>query len=128
MPVISPLKTELWQRVYDICQQEADYLKVIPTHQFVSALTDLVYKQAETSAMNMENFAKYERKKKKNGTICLIFLFAITLKFYLQFKNSHANRTTILMEDVKLLTRRNEDLNEMINNFAEHINEKHDEH
>ncbi|CAG8768933.1 21911_t:CDS:2, partial [Dentiscutata erythropus] len=91
------LKPELWQRVYDICQQEAEYLKVIPTHQFVSALTDLVYKQAETSAMNMENFA------------------------------NHANRTTILMEDVKLLTRRNEDLNEMINNFAEHINEKRDE-
>ncbi|CAG8689039.1 13469_t:CDS:2, partial [Racocetra persica] len=91
------LKTTLWQRVYEICQQEAEYLKVIPTHQFVSALTDLVYKQAETAAINLENFA------------------------------NHANRTTILMEDVKLLTRRNEDLNEMINNFAKCIDEKHGE-
>ncbi|CAG8689336.1 23661_t:CDS:2 [Cetraspora pellucida] len=45
------LKTTLWQRVYDICQQEAEYLNVIPTHQFVSVLTDL------NEMIN--NFAKY---------------------------------------------------------------------
>ncbi|CAG8831218.1 841_t:CDS:2, partial [Gigaspora margarita] len=71
MPVISPLKTELWQRVYDICQQEADYLKVIPTHQFVSALTDLVYKQAGNQASKFFNINMYQLRTLFDYFVCI---------------------------------------------------------
>ncbi|CAB4389512.1 unnamed protein product [Rhizophagus irregularis] len=88
------LKAATWQIVNDICNEEADELNVIPTQQFIASLTELVYKQAEKLATNLENFA------------------------------NHANRSTISINDVKLCSRRNDELNTHINEFANSIIEQ----
>ncbi|GES89132.1 centromere protein S [Rhizophagus clarus] len=88
------LKAAIWQIVNDICNEEADELDVIPTQQFIASLSELVYKQAETFATNLENFA------------------------------NHANRSTISINDVKLCSRRNDELNMHINEFANSIVEQ----
>ncbi|CAG8551796.1 4958_t:CDS:2 [Funneliformis mosseae] len=69
----------------------AEELNVIPTQLFIASLTEMVYKQAETFAINLENFA------------------------------NHANRSTISMDDVKLCSRRNDELKTYISNFANSI-------
>ncbi|RIA92602.1 kinetochore component CENP-S-domain-containing protein [Glomus cerebriforme] len=88
------LKATIWQIVNDICNEEADELNVIPTHQFIASLVELVYKQAEMFATNLENFA------------------------------NHANRSTITINDVKLCSRRNDELNTHISEFANSIIEQ----
>ncbi|CAG8611486.1 1800_t:CDS:1 [Acaulospora morrowiae] len=88
------LKDKIRQTVRDICNQEAAGLGVTPTSDFISSLTDLVYEHVETTGSLLEEFA------------------------------NHAKRTTIAIEDVKLLARRNEDLKTFIHNFAEDLEKR----
>ncbi|CAG8489560.1 9051_t:CDS:2 [Acaulospora colombiana] len=85
------LRDKINQTVRDICNQEAKILNVTPTSNFISSLADLVYEHVETTGSLLEDFAH------------------------------HAKRNTIAMEDVKLLARRNEDLETLINDFAENL-------
>ena len=59
------------------------------TPQFIGALTELVWAQIESAAVDLESFAK------------------------------HAGRKTIAVEDVLLLARRNEDLERLLKDAVE---------
>ncbi|KAI9143912.1 putative apoptosis-inducing TAF9-like domain 1 family protein [Paraphysoderma sedebokerense] len=82
------LKAAIHYAVGRICDDEADNLDVEITPHFIAALTEVVYKQIETMAIDVEFFAK------------------------------HNKRTTISSDDVKLCARRNEDLYNKLSEFV----------
>lgn len=70
------LKSAIWYTVAQIVQEEEIDLQRSATEPFVASLTDLVYAQCETLALDLKAFA------------------------------AHANRNTIRAEDVKLVARK----------------------
>lgn len=80
------LKATLWSKIGPLVDYEtASNLNGVNTSaQFIGALTELVWSQLETCATDLESFA------------------------------GHASRSTINTDDVLLLTRRNEGLEDMI--------------
>ncbi|KAG0150872.1 hypothetical protein CROQUDRAFT_57494 [Cronartium quercuum f. sp. fusiforme G11] len=84
--VISPeaLKAAIWYTVAQIVQEEEIDLQRSATEPFVASLTELVYAQCETLALDLKAFA------------------------------AHANRSTIRAEDVKLMARKTPELQDRI--------------
>ncbi|KAL1919811.1 uncharacterized protein VTP21DRAFT_1742 [Calcarisporiella thermophila] len=85
------LKAAIWYSVSKLSEEQASELGMTISPQFVASLADLVYKQAESLAVDLEQFAR------------------------------HAKRTTITMDDVKLCARRNEALYQLIAEGADEI-------
>ncbi|KAI7864201.1 kinetochore component CENP-S-domain-containing protein [Spinellus fusiger] len=82
------VETAMWYFVEQIAQREAESLNKTVTPDFVATLADVVYKQAETMAMDLESFSK------------------------------HAKRSTVSMDDVLLCARRNNELYKCISEKA----------
>ncbi|KAI5839947.1 kinetochore component CENP-S-domain-containing protein, partial [Morchella snyderi] len=83
------LKSALWFTIGKIVDAECVTLKVNATPQFIAALTELVWAQLENVGRDLESFAK------------------------------HAGRTTVNTDDVLLLARRNDGLEELLRGFVE---------
>ncbi|KAH8821454.1 kinetochore component CENP-S-domain-containing protein [Xylogone sp. PMI_703] len=83
------LKASLWFSVGKIVDEETARLNTSATPQFIGALTEMVWAQIETIAVDLENFSR------------------------------HAGRTTINTDDVLLITRRNEALYEIMQDFID---------
>ncbi|KAA8909178.1 kinetochore component CENP-S-domain-containing protein, partial [Sphaerosporella brunnea] len=81
------LKSALWYSVGKAVDNESMRLRVNATPQFIAALAELVFTQADNVAKDLESFAH------------------------------HANRSAISTADVLLLARRNEDLGTVLENF-----------
>ncbi|KAI5849122.1 kinetochore component CENP-S-domain-containing protein [Tricharina praecox] len=88
------LKSALWYSVGKIVDDESLSLQVNVTPQFIGALTELVYAQAENVAKDLESFAH------------------------------HANRSTVNTDDVLLLARRNEGLGQVLETFIDNAREE----
>ncbi|KAI9243724.1 kinetochore component CENP-S-domain-containing protein [Phascolomyces articulosus] len=88
------LQLAIWEAVNQIAEQEAAKIGKTVSNEFVASLADVVYKQAEIMATDLESFAR------------------------------HGKRSTISMEDVKLCARRNESLYELICQSATEISRK----
>ncbi|KAK9718789.1 hypothetical protein K7432_005263 [Basidiobolus ranarum] len=88
------LKAAIWFSVNQICKEEESSLGISITPQFIAALTEMVYKEAETVGTDLEHFAK------------------------------HAKRSVISPDDVKLCARRNDSLYELLGDSAERIGDK----
>ncbi|KAL1935412.1 hypothetical protein VTP01DRAFT_4552 [Rhizomucor pusillus] len=93
---IQNLRTAIWYSVEQIAQHEADTIGKTLTQDFVASLADVVYKQIESMATDLEAFAKHNSK-----------------------------RSVINVEDVKLLARRNNSLHQLICETAEQISREH---
>ncbi|CAK7240225.1 MAG: MHF histone-fold complex component [Sporothrix thermara] len=78
------LKSALWSAVSDLVDQESIKQNRNATPQFIGALTDMVWTQIESVAVDLESFSR------------------------------HAGRSTITTDDVLLLARRNEDLHDIL--------------
>ncbi|KAI8374587.1 kinetochore component CENP-S-domain-containing protein [Radiomyces spectabilis] len=85
------LRNAVWENVDQITRQEAASAGKTVSPEFVASLTDVVFKQMETMATDLEAFAK------------------------------HGKRSVISMEDVKLCARRNESLHKIISDAATEI-------
>jgi len=83
------LKAALWFSVGKIVDEETERLSITATPQFIGALTEMVWTQIENVAVDLENFSR------------------------------HAGRTTINTDDVLLVTRRNDALNEIMQDFVD---------
>ncbi|RFU29717.1 hypothetical protein B7463_g6590, partial [Scytalidium lignicola] len=83
------LKAALWFSVGKIVDEETAQLSTSATPQFIGALTEMVWTQIENIALDLENFSR------------------------------HAGRTTINTDDVLLITRRNDALNEIMQDFID---------
>ncbi|KAH0603655.1 uncharacterized protein H6S33_007314 [Morchella sextelata] len=83
------LKSALWFTIGKIVDTECVALHVNATPQFIAALTELVWAQLENVGRDLESFAK------------------------------HAGRTTVNTDDVLLLARRNDGLEELLRGFVE---------
>ncbi|KAK3327630.1 kinetochore component CENP-S-domain-containing protein [Cercophora scortea] len=83
------LKAALWFAVGTIVDEESLNKNRNATPQFIGALTELVWTQVETVAIDLESFSQ------------------------------HAGRTTVTTDDVLLLARRNSDLNALIKDFID---------
>ncbi|GIX85521.1 centromere protein S [Caerostris darwini] len=82
------LKTSLHYAVGKICNESEEAFKVKFSKEFIDMLADLAYRQAGIFAEDLELFAK------------------------------HAKRTTVNIDDVKLLVRRSKSLHEHISKMA----------
>ncbi|QKX55084.1 uncharacterized protein TRUGW13939_02176 [Talaromyces rugulosus] len=82
-------KSALWLAIGKIVDEETIELGVNATPQFIGALTEMVWAQIETVSQDLEAFAK------------------------------HAGRSTININDVMLLARRNEGLESILRGFAD---------
>ncbi|OKL58453.1 hypothetical protein UA08_06153 [Talaromyces atroroseus] len=82
-------KSALWLAIGKIVDEETMQLDVNATPQFIGALTEMVWAQIETASQDLEAFAK------------------------------HAGRSTINVNDVMLLARRNEGLESILRAFAD---------
>jgi centromere protein S len=80
------LKSALWFHIGKIVDEETLKLGVNATPHFIGSLVELVWTQIESAAIDLESFA------------------------------GHANRSTIKTDDVLLLARRNEGLDEILRN------------
>ncbi|KAF2404884.1 apoptosis-inducing TAF9-like domain 1 family protein [Trichodelitschia bisporula] len=94
MPPINPedeerLKSALWFAIGQIIDSTTASTSFNATPQFIGALTELVYTQIAFAARDLEAFAK------------------------------HAGRTTVNVDDVLLLARRNEGLEGLLRGFVE---------
>ncbi|MCJ1265672.1 hypothetical protein MMC22_005552 [Lobaria immixta] len=78
------LKAALWFAIGKIVDEETLEIGVNATPQFIGALTEMVWAQIESISQDLESFSK------------------------------HAGRTTIATDDVMLLSRRNEGLQEVL--------------
>ncbi|XP_065664517.1 centromere protein S [Hydra vulgaris] len=91
----SQLKAALHYAVGKICEMKSDEHNVTYSKAFIACLTETVVNKIELFATDLEAFAK------------------------------HAKRTTINIEDVKLLVRRNPGLAEEIETCSKSLIEKH---
>ncbi|KAH8692285.1 putative apoptosis-inducing TAF9-like domain 1 family protein [Talaromyces proteolyticus] len=87
-------KSALWLAIGKIVDEETIELGVNATPQFIGALTEMVWAQIETVSQDLEAFAK------------------------------HAGRSTINVNDVMLLARRNEGLESILRGFVDQQKEK----
>ncbi|CAH7684801.1 kinetochore component CENP-S-domain-containing protein [Phakopsora pachyrhizi] len=78
------LKAAIWYTVAQIVQEEEVDLQISSTEPFVASVTELVYAQIETLALDLKSFA------------------------------THAGRSTIRADDVKLMARKNSALLDLI--------------
>ncbi|KAB5575834.1 kinetochore component CENP-S-domain-containing protein [Coniochaeta sp. 2T2.1] len=83
------LKASLWYAIGKIVDEESIQRNRNATPQFIGSLTELVMTQIESAAIDLESFSR------------------------------HAGRTTINTDDVLLMTRRNDDLQDMIRDFID---------
>ncbi|KAK3684971.1 kinetochore component CENP-S-domain-containing protein [Podospora appendiculata] len=83
------LKAALWFAVGKIVDEESMNKNRNATPQFIGALTEMLWNQVETVAIDLESFSQ------------------------------HAGRTTVTTDDVLLLARRNSDLNALIKDFID---------
>ncbi|KAL8827874.1 MAG: hypothetical protein Q9191_002922 [Dirinaria sp. TL-2023a] len=83
------LKAALWFSIGKIVDEETLKLGVNATPQFIGALTEMVWAQIENVSQDLESFSK------------------------------HAGRSTISVDDVMLLCRRNEGLEAILRNCLE---------
>ncbi|CAF9932990.1 MAG: hypothetical protein HETSPECPRED_008509 [Heterodermia speciosa] len=83
------LKAALWFSIGKIVDEETLKLGVNATPQFIGALTEMVWAQIENTSQDLESFSK------------------------------HAGRATISVEDVMLLSRRNEGLEDVLRSFVD---------
>ncbi|KAI9810689.1 MAG: hypothetical protein M1827_006148 [Pycnora praestabilis] len=83
------LKSALWYSITQIVDHETLAMGVNATPQFIGALTEMVWAQIENVSKDLESFAK------------------------------HAGRTTISIDDVLLLARRNEGLEDVLKAFVD---------
>ncbi|QSZ30690.1 hypothetical protein DSL72_000248 [Monilinia vaccinii-corymbosi] len=83
------LKAALWFSVGKIVEEEAIRLNSTATNQFIGALTEMVWHQIENVTMDLESFSR------------------------------HAGRTTITTDDVLLVTRRNDALHAIIQDYID---------
>ncbi|KAB5563327.1 kinetochore component CENP-S-domain-containing protein [Coniochaeta sp. 2T2.1] len=83
------LKASLWYAIGKIVDEESIKRNRNATPQFIGSLTELVMTQIESVAIDLESFSR------------------------------HAGRTTINTDDVLLMTRRNDDLQDMIRDFID---------
>lgn len=95
------LKSALWLSIGRLVDSTCIPLRTNATPQFIGALTELVYAQVTTVAVDVERFARY----------------ASWTTSYWECTDAisrHAGRTIIDMQDVLLLARRNEGLEGML--------------
>jgi centromere protein S len=90
------LKAALWYSIGKIVDEETLTLGINATPQFIGALTEMVWAQIETVSKDVEGFA------------------------------NHAGRKTVGVDDVMLLTRRNEGLEAILRAFVDGMKEKED--
>ncbi|KAH6715002.1 kinetochore component CENP-S-domain-containing protein [Leptodontidium sp. MPI-SDFR-AT-0119] len=83
------LKASLWFSIGKLVDEEAGLLNTTATPQFIGAMSEMVWAQLETVAIDLEAFSR------------------------------HAGRTTITTDDVLLMTRKNEALQGMMRDFIE---------
>ncbi|TDZ19443.1 Centromere protein S [Colletotrichum sidae] len=83
------LKAALWFAVGKMVDEESIKQNCNATPQFIGALTEMVWSQIESTAMDLENFSR------------------------------HARRTTVQTEDVLLLARKNPDLLDLVTAFVD---------
>ncbi|MCJ1404662.1 hypothetical protein MMC11_007888 [Xylographa trunciseda] len=83
------LKSALWYSVGKIVDEETLKLGVNATPQFIGALTEMVWAQIESVSQDLESFTK------------------------------HAGRKTVTVDDVMLLSRRNEGLETVLKTFLD---------
>ncbi|CAI0644714.1 Centromere protein S [Colletotrichum sp. SAR11_59] len=83
------LKAALWFAVGKIVDEESLKQNCNATPQFIGALTEMVWSQIESVAIDLENFSR------------------------------HARRSTVQTEDVVLLARKNPDLLDLVKEFVE---------
>lgn len=83
------LKAALWFAVGKMVDEEMLKRNRNVTPQFIGALTEMAWAQIENVAIDLENFSR------------------------------HAGRSTITTDDVLLLTRRNQDLHDIIKDFVD---------
>ncbi|KAH7032941.1 kinetochore component CENP-S-domain-containing protein [Microdochium trichocladiopsis] len=82
------LKAALWFAVGKMVDEEMLKRNRNVTPQFIGALTEMVWAQIENVAIDLESFSR------------------------------HAGRSTITTDDVLLLTRRNQDLHDIVKDFV----------
>ncbi|ORY12366.1 kinetochore component CENP-S-domain-containing protein [Clohesyomyces aquaticus] len=85
------LKSALWYSIGQYIDEETIEQNINTTPQFIGALTELVYSQIENTSRDLETFAK------------------------------HAGRKQITMDDVMLLSRRNEGLETLLRQKMDEI-------
>ncbi|GJJ74572.1 centromere protein S [Entomortierella parvispora] len=85
------LKAAIWFMVGEICENQKADLNVVITPQLVASLAEIVFNQAETLGKDLELFAR------------------------------HAKRSTINVDDVKLASRRNASLYDIIGQHADRL-------
>ena len=78
------LKSALWYHIGKLVDAETLRHNINATPQFIGALTELVWAQIESAAVDLESFAR------------------------------HAGRGIVVVEDVLLLARRNADLEDLL--------------
>ncbi|MCJ1322475.1 hypothetical protein MMC15_007824 [Xylographa vitiligo] len=83
------LKSALWYSIGKIVDEETLKLGVNATPQFIGALTEMVWAQIESVSQDLESFTK------------------------------HAGRGTVDVDDVMLLSRRNEGLETVLRTFLD---------
>ncbi|KXJ92677.1 kinetochore component CENP-S-domain-containing protein [Microdochium bolleyi] len=83
------LKAALWFAIGKMVDEEMLKRNRNVTPQFIGALTEMVWAQIENVAIDLESFSR------------------------------HAGRSTITTDDVLLLTRRNQDLHDIVKNFVD---------
>ncbi|RAL17009.1 CENP-S family protein [Aspergillus homomorphus CBS 101889] len=88
------LKSALWLAIGKIVDEETIKLGINATPQFIGALTELVWAQIETVGQDLESFSK------------------------------HAGRSTVNVNDVMLLARRNEGLESILRAFVEQLRDQ----
>ncbi|KAL0079535.1 kinetochore component CENP-S-domain-containing protein [Phycomyces blakesleeanus] len=88
---LQALYDAMWYYVEQQVIEEASSLGQTVTPEFIASLTEVVCRQAESMALDLEAFAK------------------------------HAKRNTISMDDVKLCARRNPGLSELVTEIADDL-------
>ncbi|PTB79692.1 hypothetical protein M440DRAFT_1326553 [Trichoderma longibrachiatum ATCC 18648] len=83
------LKSALWYAIGQIVDEESLKRNRNATPQFIGALTEMVWAQIESVAIDLETFC------------------------------NHAGRTTVTTDDVLLLARKNPDLHEIMREFVD---------
>ncbi|KAL7817896.1 kinetochore component CENP-S domain-containing protein [Trichoderma gracile] len=83
------LKSALWYAIGQIVDEESLKRNRNATPQFIGALTEMVWAQIESVAIDLETFC------------------------------NHAGRTTVTTDDVLLLARKNPDLHEIMKEFVD---------
>ncbi|KAJ5924567.1 MHF histone-fold complex component [Penicillium verhagenii] len=91
------LKTELFECISKIVDDETLTLNVTATPQFTNALLELAWSHMESAIVDVEAFAK------------------------------HAGRSTVTPADVLMLCRRNDGLNQTMKTYLEHLEKEREE-